>query len=463
MSVMQSIAEALNDLQVREGERQEYRRFYRGQHGVHLRTPELRMIFRGLCGFSLNFCKTVIDSLTDRVQLKAITAAVSVDGIDDAKEREKIEETQGADATAAAQAIWERSKVDITALAWRYAVDGDAWLGLEITSDEPGGKAEAIIKRLDSSMVAPLSDTAIFVKTGDKTGQVHEGATITFYELGTDGEWRPIVVKGIDGEPDSYLTDVVTVQDGETPIPTLIERIRNGEDDTDWGMSDLAVAVPQQRAINQRVIDIHEVSGNASWPQRWIIGVGAKKIAGALRSRAGAIHGLEGDSLDLKEFSAADPTKLGATLADAVEYLSITTGTPLSSGVGANASGEARRIAQDKLTRRVMKALDVIGEAIERLIESALLIEGIDASVSLDWESPEPVAIKELLETAMLKQSLGVSRHTLLGELGYDPDREEMLRAQERAEEQVALTRALTTGTDTPDDLTDLLGPNGGA
>lgn len=450
---MQSIAEALNDLQVREGERAEYRRFYRGQHGVHLRTPELRSIFRGKCGFSLNFCKTIVDSLTDRVQPKAITAAVSVDGIDNAKEREKIEETQGAAATAKAQEIWERSKLDVTALAWRYAVDGDAWLGLEIGEDGP------VIKRLDNSMIAPLSDTATFVKTSDTTGQVHEGATITFYELGNDGHWKPITVKGLDGEPDSYLTHTVTTGDDEKPVTTLLERIRNGEDDTDWGMSDLAVAVPQQRAINQRVIDIHEVSGNASWPQRWILGVGAKKIAGALRSRAGAIHGLEGDSLELKEFSAADPTKLGATLADAVEYLSITTGTPLSSGVGANASGEARRIAQDKLTRRVMKAIDSIGTAIERLIEVALLIEGIDADVSMDCESPEPVPLKELLEGAMLKQSLGVSRHTLLGELGYDPDREELLRAKERAEDQVALTRALTTGTDTPADLDDLLGP----
>jgi hypothetical protein len=114
----------------------------------------------------------------------------------------------------------------------------------------------------------------------------------------------------------------------------------------------------------------------------------------------------------------------------------VTSGTPLASnGVGAGASGESRRIAQDKLTRRVMKALDAIGTAIGRILESALLAEsGIVATVSVEWESPEPVSERDALETALMKLSLGVSRHTLLKELGYDPERESAYRADERAE-----------------------------
>lgn len=449
---MQSIADALNDLQTREAERDEYRRFYRGAQGVHLHTPELRRVFSGRCGFSLNFCKTIIESLTDRVQVSAVNAVVSID--DDGltvEQREEIEGAKSEAATAAAREVWERSAIDVTALAWRYAVDGDAWIGLE------AGIGGVALKRLDGSKVAPLSDTATFVKTSDTTGQIHEGAIISYWELGRDGEWRMVREDGGDGP----LVQTVTDAEGG-PVPSTIERIRNGEDDTQWGASDLAPAVPQQRAINQRVIDMHEVSGNAAWPQRWIVGQGAGKVAGKLRSRAGAIHGIEASAdsgLTLQEFAAADPTKIGATLKDAVEYLSITTGTPLQAGAaGANASAESRRIAQDKLTRRVGKAIDAITAAVCRLLESALLMEGIAATVTIDWESPEPIALKQRLEEALMKLSLGVSRHTLLAELGYNPDREAMLRAQERAEDQVALTRALTTGTDEPADLTDLLG-----
>lgn len=454
---MLTIADALNDLQVREAERDEYRRFYRGEQGVHLRTPELRRQLKGSCGFSINFCKTVVESLTDRVQVKAVNASVRVDGIDDAKQREQAEKAASTAATEALHAIWERSALDITALAWRYSVDADAWVGLELGNDGP------ILKRLDAGHVAPLDDTTTFIKTGDTTGMVVTDSAVIQYQLDRTGEWLPVSRTNEAGE-DELAVDPVLAEDGTT-VPTILERIRNGDDDTEWGMSDLAVAVPQQRAINQRAIDVHQVAGVAAWPQRWLVGPNAASAAVRLLTSApGAIHGINAPAegaMELKEFSAADPTKLSATLDDLIEYLSITTGTPLSNGgVGANASGESRRLAQDKLTRRVMKCLLAIETALARLLESALRIQGIVADVSIDWESPEPVAIKELLETALLKQSLGVSRHTLLGELGYDPDKEEMLRASERAEEQVALTRALTTGSDTPGDLDDLLGPD---
>lgn len=456
---MLTIADALKELLVREGERDEYRRFYRGKQGVHLRTPDLRIALESRNGFSINFCKTVVESLTDRVQVKAVNASVSMPHIDDVEQRAQAEKDASTAATDAARAIWEQSALDVTALAWRYAVDGDAFVGLELGDDG------ARLRRLDAAHVAPLSDTAVFVRTTDTTGTVYDGALITHYHMAEDGEWRIIEHNGYDdaGSAVSWL-DISTVTDAAgDPVPTLLERIRNGDDDTAWGMSDLAAAVPQQRAINQRVIDIHEVSGKAAWPQRFLVGPNAAKQAVRLLSGPGAIHGVNSTAeatTSLHEFTAADPTRIASTLNDLIEYLSITTGTPLQSGgVGANASAESRRIAQDKLTRRVMKALNAIGSALARLLESALAIEGIYCTVTIDWESPEPVSVKDALETALMKLSLGVSRHTLLAELGYDPDREEMLRNQERAEDQVALTRALTTGTDTPADLDDLLGP----
>lgn len=453
--MVDQIADALKALQVRIAERDEYRSFYRGVQGAPLRTPELRQALKGHKGFALNFCKVVTDSLTDRIQVRGVVANTP----DEDNEAEESEASSAA--TDAVADIWKRSALDVTMLAWRYSVDGDAYVGLELDQNEMGDGA-ATIKSIDGDKVAPLDDGSLFVLTGDETGMlVATDGSVTDYAMAQGGAWAPTTTD-VDGEP---VINRVTPTVGDVPL-RIIERVRNGDSGDRWGTSDLDVAVPQQRAINARAVDIHEVSGSAAWPQNWITGPGAAKAAGNIYSRAGAVHGIEGEGLDLKQFAAADPTKLASTLDTMIEYLSVTSGTPLSqSSVGAGASGESRRIAQDKLTRRVSKALDALATAIGRLLESALLAEhGITATVEITWESPEPVAEKDALESAMMKLSLGVSRHTLLGELGYDPDREEVKRAAERAEDQVSMTRAVTTGTDTASDIADLLGgASGGA
>lgn len=456
------IADALKALQVRIAERDEFRAFYRGEQGVHLQSPALRRALKGHRGFALNFCKVVVDSLTDRVQVSGI-AAQTPDSDDEASEKDASN-----DATDAVEAIWRRSALDVTMLAWRYSVDGDAYVGLELGDGEDADTSTATIKAIDADMVAPLKDGSLFVMTGEDTGMlVATDGSVTAHELAVGGEWVPVT---IEVGPDAVTQIARTTPQAADGTPLrVIERIRNGDNGGTWGTSDLDVAVPQQRAINARAIDIHEVSGNAAWPQNWIVGPGASKAAGKVYSRAGAVHGIEGSAespLALHQFSAADPTKMAATLDGLIEYLSVTSGTPLQSGsTGANSSAESRRIAQDKLTRRVMKALDALATAIGRILESALLAEaGIHATVEVSWESPEPVAEKDSLETAMMKLSLGVSRHTLLGELGYDPEREAVLRAEEKAEEQVSMTRAVTTGTDDVDAMAGLLSgatPNG--
>ena len=47
---------------------------------------------------------------------------------------------------------------------------------------------------------------------------------------------------------------------------------------------------------------------------------------------------------------------------------------------------------------------------------------------------------------AMLKKNLGVSKATLLTELGYDPEREADLRKGEAEEEAAAMARVLDSG-----------------
>src|SRR5690606_30306653 len=119
------------------------------------------------------------------------------------------------------------------------------------------------LKRLDAGKVAPLSEDATFVHTAEREGMLITDNSVMLYELNHQGDWVPKTRINMDGDKEPAIDRVVD-SDGQD-IPTILERIRNGDDDTSWGMSDLAVAVPQQRAINQRVIDIHQVSGTAAW------------------------------------------------------------------------------------------------------------------------------------------------------------------------------------------------------
>lgn len=433
-----TIPEALEELDTREVTRAEYRKFYRGEQNVELLTASQKKLQAGNTEFAQNFCKKIVDSVTDRIQLKAVTTTVSISGISDVSAREDLENQAATEANIIINKLLDDSDLNIQRVAWRYAVDGDVFIALDKSTNDDGSVNDnPRLTLIKNDSVAILDDENFFIKLSNEHGLLVDTLTGVYAaQLNDDGDW---------------------VIDTENPSTDIhIARIRNGENGTLWGHSDLAVALPQQVAINQRVLDTHEVSSNAAWPQRWIVGMGASAVADKLTSRAGAIHGLDGSELELKEFTAASPSNIASFLNDLVEYLSITTGTPLSaSGVGAGASGEARRIAQDGLTRRVNQCQQAIGDALAFLLSKALTDtpDNYDIKVGIEWESAEPVAIKDDLEVALMKQSLGVSRHTILAELGYDPDREEYLRASERSEEQSALVRAINTGTETPEQV----------
>jgi hypothetical protein len=69
-----------------------------------------------------------------------------------------------------------------------------------------------------------------------------------------------------------------------------------------------------------------------------------------------------------------------------------------------------------------------------------------DLTIEAQWANPETRSDEADLSAALLKKNLGVSKATLLQELGYDPEREAELRKGEAEEEAAAMAKVLDSG-----------------
>lgn len=88
-------------------------------------------------------------------------------------------------------------------------------------------------------------------------------------------------------------------------------------------------------------------------------------------------------------------------------------------------SGLALQILYGPLLKRTDQKRLYYGATLVRVVKALLALGNkADLPVSLNWPNPLPQDAKGDAETAVVKQSVGVSQDTLLRELGYDADEE---------------------------------------
>jgi hypothetical protein len=145
------------------------------------------------------------------------------------------------------------------------------------------------------------------------------------------------------------------------------------------------------------------------------------------------------EASDLKQFLAVQedrsaPRSRGVS-GTPLHYLFITRGD--------FPSGEAMKSAEARFTRKIQDRQVAFGNEWEDAIAFALRVEGEERSSRRTWmtlwETASPRSERELLETLVLKQALGVPRAQLIRELGYEADKADELIAA--AEEQATADR----------------------
>jgi Phage portal protein, SPP1 Gp6-like len=119
----------------------------------------------------------------------------------------------------------------------------------------------------------------------------------------------------------------------------------------------------------------------------------------------------------------------------------------MASGVSKNMPHQISGIALKTMCMALLKLIDkkrcLYGELIINVSKAILQIKGFapEIDVTLGWQNPLPSDTAADANTALTLQQLGVSRRTLLRELGYDPEQEAELKKQEDEAAMVAFSR----------------------
>lgn len=106
-------------------------------------------------------------------------------------------------------------------------------------------------------------------------------------------------------------------------------------------------------------------------------------------------------------------------------------------------SGVALQMLYGPLMKKTQKKRRLYGQLLRAICSAFLELGGFpaDSSVEIQWPSMLPSDDTAAVQTSLLKQQIGVSDHTLLTELGYDPDVEADLKRDEGQQQVTAFSR----------------------
>ncbi len=286
--------------------------------------------------------------------------------------------------------------------------------------------------------------------TSDKTAQNPEGDEITrmnlyypdriekYFQAGTDGEWSRWQT---EGEP----WPAPWVDKAGQPLGIPVFQLKYKSLGRSYGRSRLKAAIPFQDELNKQVVDLNMVMDHLGWPQRYAFGVEIDQ--GQLDSMIGDYLTGGNGEIVAGQFDAADPKGILDSIESILSRLARRCRIPLHLITTGNVpSGESFKAANSGIDLTAQLTQTEWGSVCENAIRMLIRLGQVygDApaadldtlTIRCEWEQPDYGNEKEHLDAALLKEQLGVSKDTLLTELGYDPEEERDKRASELAESQ---------------------------
>jgi hypothetical protein len=113
------------------------------------------------------------------------------------------------------------------------------------------------------------------------------------------------------------------------------------------------------------------------------------------------------------------------------------------------ASGQALRVAEAPLTKKVQNRQLALESTWIDLFNFLLRIEGIQANIDVDWANCETVDVVDEWDVAVRKKSVGMPLEQILIELGYDGEIAKIIADNSAAQTpaQAASTQIALNGT----------------
>ena len=149
----------------------------------------------------------------------------------------------------------------------------------------------------------------------------------------------------------------------------------------------------------------------------------ARENLGALQNGPGQLWYLQGVSA-VGQFPASDPKTFTDPVMEFVNAMASITSTPTHYFTKGSyiPSGEALRVSEAPLTKKVLNRQLAFGSTWRDLFKFMLRVEGINADVEIDWQNPETIDTVDQWDIAVRKKSVGMPLEQILLELGYDAE-----------------------------------------
>lgn len=361
--------------------------------------------------------------------------------------------------------VWDYNKKDIllTEMATNGGVTGHAFL--RVFPPTPKTKNLPRIITLDTANVTPFwetddyKDVFAYKIQWNAMGYRRERPTMVVRKQeivrSDTGKYWTITDYELEGEYQNTLGSLVTsgrwIQLGQpqthpyewSPIFNCQNLISPNDF---WGLSDLTEDVVElNRAMNFVLSNNNRIIRNHAHP----IPVAKGFTPQILDTGEGQIVVIptEDGSLDYLEFKGDLNASNGQykTLKEAFHAIGrlpeVATGKV--DGIGA-LSGVALKLLYGPFVAKTKAKQSTYGEMLEHLNTCLLEMNGepADTNVCVKWCSPVPVDDKETVDTALVKEQLGVSKETLIEELGYDAHTEQV---KKEAEMQLEADRQIQT------------------
>lgn len=204
-----------------------------------------------------------------------------------------------------------------------------------------------------------------------------------------------------------------------------------------YGKSEHYDAYGPQDAIN-KLINTHMYTVDYQGaPQRYALANGngsaeledfaeddtARENLSSLQNGPGQLWYLQGVSA-VGQFPAADPETFTKPVNEFVADMAAITSTPIHYFTSGSyiPSGEALRVSEAPLTKKVINRQLAFGSTWRDLFKLMLRIEGIDSDVEILWSNPETIDTVDQWDIAVRKKSVGMPLEQILLELGYDAE-----------------------------------------
>lgn len=377
--------------------------------------------------FRFNFSKTVVDSVLNRLEINNILVASQ-------------------EAADFVDTMWEQSdiKLDINEIHRNALIYGDSYA--IVWPDEDGTIA------IDYN--SPMTTTVVYSQENPRKKEfaakmwqvVNENQKTLYLNMYYPDRIEKYVGSGdidlVSHQLNVVPLDVIPNPWGEVPV----FHFRTHKP---FGRPEHADAFGPQDAIN-KLISTHMLTVDYQGaPQRYALANGgnsnefddfsdddtARENLAALGNGPGNLWYLQGVS-SVGQFPAADPTVFTNPVIEYVNAMASITNTPTHYFMrGASLpSGQALRVAEAPLFKKVTNRQMAFGSTWRDLFKFMFMVEGLPDEVEIKWENAESIDSLDNWDIAVRKKSVGVGLYQILLEAGYDPEIAEAIVEESQAQ-----------------------------